>query len=292
MMDAIETFVVAAHAGSFAGAARRLGKSPALIGRRIQALEEHYGTRLIERTTRSQRLTAAGETFLLRAEALLQAARDLEETARNDSGTLSGRIRFSACVTLGIRRFAPLVAAFQSAHPDVSVEMELSDRRVDIINDGFDFVVRVGDLETSGLVARRIGTYGFSVCASPDWIARNGVPETPQDLANLSCILNLNLQPRNRWPFIGKDGPMNVTVGGGIEIDNGEAQRMAGLAGGGIVYLPTEIVREDLAAGRLIRLLADWPTISMPVYLVRPRRTLVPARVSALMDVLRTGLAD
>ena len=151
----LETFVATARAGSFAAAARQLGVTPALVGRRIEALEERHGARLIERTTRAQRLTELGEGFLVRAEAVLDAAAELDELTRADAGQLSGRIRVSGPTTLGIVRLAPIVADFCAAHPGVTVELQLNDRRIDLVNDGFDLAVRVGVLQPSGLIARR-----------------------------------------------------------------------------------------------------------------------------------------
>ncbi len=286
----IETFIAAVHAGSFAGAARQLDVSPALVGRRIAALEEHFGVRLIERTTRSQRLTAAGEAFLARAEALVEAAADLEEATRGERAALAGRIRVSGPTTIGINRLTPLVASFQRSNPGVTVDLSLSDRRVDLIAEGFDFAVRVGELHPSNLIARRVATYRFAVCAAPSWVERYGLPQRPEDLAHRQCILNRNMRPHNKWPFEGPDGPVSVEVGGGVEIDNGEAQLRAALFGAGVVYLPVELVGDAIKQGRLVRLLPDWPTMTMPVQILYPERRFVPARVSALMDKVATGL--
>lgn len=287
----LETFVATARAGSFAAAARQLGVTPALVGRRIEALEERHGARLIERTTRAQRLTELGEGFLVRAEAVLDAAAELDELTRADAGQLSGRIRVSGPTTLGIVRLAPIVADFCAAHPGVTVELQLNDRRIDLVNDGFDLAVRVGVLQPSGLIARRIGTYGFAVCAAPAFLERHGTPRTPAELSSARCILNLNIVPRNQWVFHGPGGDAVVAeVGGGLQIDNGEAQRTAALAGAGIAYLPLDLVRADLAAGRLTAILTHWQTLTLPIHLVHPSRRLVPRRLTALMDAIAHGM--
>ncbi len=287
----LETFVATARAGSFAAAARQLGVTPALVGRRIEALEERHGARLIERTTRAQRLTELGEGFLVRAEAVLDAAAELDELTRADAGQLSGRIRVSGPTTLGIVRLAPIVADFCAAHPGVTVELQLNDRRIDLVNDGFDLAVRVGVLQPSGLIARRIGTYGFAVCAAPAFLERHGTPRTPAELSSARCILNLNIVPRNQWVFHGPGGDAVVAeVGGGLQIDNGEAQRTAALAGAGIAYLPLDLVRADLAAGRLTAILTHWQTLTLPIHLVHPSRRLVPRRLTAVMDAIAHGM--
>jgi DNA-binding transcriptional LysR family regulator len=286
-LEALQTFVVAVRAGSFAHAARQSRISPAMVGRRIRALEESYGLRLIERTTRRQRLTEAGAAFLLRAEAVLDAAAELDELASPDGAQLRGRIRLSGPTTLGIKRLPPILARFTQQHPEVIFEMSLSDRRVDLVEEGFDLAVRVGHLPPSAMIARRIGTYGFVCVAAPEHIMRFGAPQHPDNLAGQRCVLNLNLVPRNRWPFLNADGsPFTVVVRGSMEIDNGEALREAALAGAGIAYVPQDLVAEDLQTGRLRQVLSDWPLPSLPIHAVHPSRKLVPRRVSAFIETL------
>lgn len=289
----LATFVAAVHSGSFAAAARQLGISPAMVGRRIQALEEQHGARLIERTTRAQRLTELGESFLTRAEAVLEAAAELDELTGGDPGRLRGRLRLSGPTTLGIKRLAPIVAEFCRASPDVTVEMSLSDRRVDLVAEGFDLAVRVGELQPSGLMARRVSTYRFAVCAAPSYLSANGVPRTPDELRKARCILNLNITPRNQWPFIGPGGGViTALVEGGLQIDNGEALRAAALSGAGIAYLPVDLIAEDLAAGSLVAVLAHWQTLTLPIHTVHPSRRLVPRRLTALIEAIAVGLKE
>lgn len=292
LVSNIATFVAVVHAGSFAAAGRQLNLSSAMVGRRIQTLEDHYGIKLIERTTRVQRLTTAGEEFFRRAELLMQAVTELDEVTRGAGTTLSGRVRLTGPTTLGIKKVAQCVAAFQSAHPAVIVEMTLTDRRVDLIAEGFDFAVRIGELQTSSLIARRVGIYRFAVCVAPGWLDHNGMPASPYDLETVPCILNLNMRPRNKWPFTGPNGRIEIEVQSGLEIDNGEAQRAAALGGAGIVYLPEELVRDDIEAGTLVHLFPDWPTMTMPIWLVHPTRNLVPSRVIALMDAVALALVS
>ena len=288
----LETFIAVARSGSFAAAARQLGVTPALVGRRVKTLEDHYGARLIERTTRAQRLTETGEQFVVRAEAVLEAGQELDNLTRATPGQLSGRIRLTGPTTLGISRLAPIVASFCATHSQVTVEMQLSDRRVDLVAEGMDLAVRIGNLPPSGLIARRIGTYGFSVCAAPAYLAEHPAPKKPRDLAKARCVLNLNIVPRNNWVFYPLAGgePVVAEVEGGLQIDNGEAQRTAALAGAGIVYLPVELVREDIAAGRLVPVLRRWRTLTLPIHIVYPSRRFVPPRVMALMEAIALGV--
>lgn len=287
-LDELRTFITAARIGSFAKAARQLNLSPAMVGRRIQGLEQRYGATLIERTTRSQRLTEAGQEFLIRAEAVLEATEALGEWSHG--GALSGRLRLSAPTTLGIRRLPSIIAQFTASNPGVIFEVSLVNRRVDLVAEGYDLAVRIGDLPSSSMVAKRIGIYRFACCAAPEFLARHGTPLHPTDLQRSRCILNLNIVPRNRWSFIGADGEtVTVEVAGAFEIDNDEAQRMLALDGAGVVYLPLDLVEADLAEGRLVRILADWQLPTMPIHTLHPTRHLVPRRVSAFIAALVEG---
>lgn len=290
-LDDLRTFIAAARIGSFAKAARQLNLSPAMVGRRIQALEQRFGAKLIERTTRSQHLTETGQEFLRRAEAVIDAAGALEEISA--SSALTGRIRLTAPTTIGIRRLPAVIARFTAAHPGIVFEMNLTDRRVDLVAEGYDLAVRIGELPSSAMVARRIGTYRFACCAAPDFLARHGTPRYPGDLERARCILNLNLVPRNRWTFVdGAGAPVTVDVQGGIEIDNGEAQRAMAIDGAGIVYLPLDLVGDDLASGALVQILGDWSLPTLPIHTLHPSRHLVPRRVSAFIEAVAEGLKE
>lgn len=290
-LDDLRTLIAVVRTGSFARAARQLDVSPAMVGRRIAALEQRYKIKLIERTTRAQRLTEPGRQFLERAEAVIAASDTLDESVSSDA--LRGRIRLSAPTTLGIRRLPAVIARLTGAHPGVVFEMSLSDRRVDLVAEGFDLAVRIGNLPSSSMVARRIGTYHFVCCAAPDFLAHHGTPRHPEELERARCILNLNIVPRNRWAFLDPSGAeLTVGVGGGIEIDNGEAQRAMALGAAGIVYLPLDLVEADIAGGRLVRILGDWLLPSLPIHTLHPSRHLVPRRVSALIAALAEGFRE
>ena len=288
-IDSLETFAAAVRTGSFAGAARVLGITPAMVGRRIQGLEARFGVRLIERTTRAQRLTEAGERFLVHAQTVLDAVSDLDESMRAAPGQLEGRIRMTGPATLGTYRLAAIVGRFCEANPAVTVEMVLSDRRADLIAEGFDFAVRIGELQNSSMIGQAIGTYRLVLVATPGYVDRHGAPSSPAELGSARCLINLNMSPRNRWPFM-RGGTREVAeVAGGLQIDNGEALRAATLEGAGISYLPLDLVQDDIATGALIRLLPEWQTLTLPINLLYPTRR-TPRRVSALMHLFTTEL--
>lgn len=287
----LETFVAAATAGSFAAAARRLSISPAMVGRRVQALEDRYGAKLIERTTRSLRLTEIGIAFLEKARQVIENLDDIRDLTQPDAADLSGRIRVTAPTTLGVKHLAAVLARMCDRHPALEIELSLSDVSVDLIAAGFDLAVRIGNLRSSGMIARRVGTYRFACCASPGYLARKGTPQSPADLAGADCVLNLNLVPRNRWPFSDRAGTQfSVDVRGHLEIDNGEALRAAALAGAGIIYVPRDLVDGDLQAGVLVEVLTGWQKIELPIHTVHPSRRLVPRRVTALIDAIAEAL--
>ena len=292
-LAALQTFIAAARSGSFAAAARQLGISPAMVGRRIQALEERYASRLIERTTRSQRLTELGSQFLARAEAVIAASEELDELAQPETAPLSGRIRLSGPTTIGIKRLSLIAARFSAMHPDVVIEMSLTDRRVDLVEEGYDLAVRVGELQPSTMIARRVGTYRFVCCAAPAYLARFGKPAHPDQLIRHNCVLSLLLTPRNRWAFLRPDGtPFSVPVQGNVEIDNGDALRIAALAGAGIICSPLDLVADDLESGALVRVLGDWALSTRPIYTIHPSRRLVPRRVTAFIEAVAEGLRN
>lgn len=286
----LETFVSVARAGSFAATARRLGISPAMVGRRVQALEDRYGIRLVERTTRSLRLTDQGQEFLNQAVRVLAGFEALSDIGQGKTG-MRGRVRVSAPTTLGTKKLATIIAEMVEQTPMLTVELSLNDRKVDLISEGFDLAVRVGNLKPSGLIARRIGTYRFVCCASPSFVLRYGLPKEPQDLAALPCILNLNLQPRDQWQFLDAEGkPVRVDVKGKLELDVDEAQRMAALAGAGVVQVPLHLVEDDLANGTLIGILDEWEQPQLPIHAIFPSRHFVPQRVTTLINAIKEGL--
>jgi DNA-binding transcriptional LysR family regulator len=288
-LESLETFATAVRTGSFAAAARVLGVTPAMVGRRIQALETSYGARLIERTTRAQRLTESGEAFLARAEAVLEAARELDDSMRSAPGLLEGRIRMTGPATLGIFSLAAITARFQAANPKVTVEMSLTDRRIDLISEGLDFAVRVGELRDSAMIARQVGTYRLALVAAPSHIERHGMPASPAELASAHCLINLNMSPRNRWPFIRGGRRVVAEVQGGLQIDNGEALCVALLEGAGIGYMAYDSVAGYLASGQLVRVLPEWETGTLPIHLLHPSRR-VTRRAAVLMETIAAEL--
>ncbi|KRA96575.1 LysR family transcriptional regulator [Devosia sp. Root685] len=289
----LRTFVTAATSGSFSKAAGRLNVSPAMVGRRILALEADYGVKLIERTTRSQRLTETGQAFLAKALKILEEVEQLDDIAHPQAEDLVGHIRISGSTTLGVKLLTPALARFTNAHPAVSVEMTLLDRNVDLVAEGFDLAFRIGNLKPSSLIARRIGTYDFACCASPDYLRRAGTPGHPDELGRHRCVISLNLSPRDHWSFWDAGGrEVSAAVKGNFGVDNGEAMRAAALEGVGLAYAPRVLVEGDLASGRLVEVLTGWKKLALPIHAVYPSRQFVPRRLAGVIEWVARELRE
>jgi DNA-binding transcriptional LysR family regulator len=290
-LSELQAFVATARLGSFAAAAQKLGISATMVGRRIQNLEARHGARLLERTTRAQKLTVLGAQFLEQSIRILDELAVLDELS-SPAASLKGSLRISAPTTLGVTTLGPAIAEFASAHPALSVELSLSNRRVDLVAEGYDLAIRVGDLPSSTLVSKRIGTYRLICCASPSWLAAHGEPVTPMDLAKGGCIVNSNFNPPDVWHFIDAKGEaIAARISGALQLDSDEAQRAIAQQGGGIACLPVDLVRSDLQDGSLVQLLIDYGTDSMPIHAIYPSRRLLPKRVVAVIDAVAAALS-
>ena len=269
MMDklrSITAFIAAVETGNFSEAAKRLDITSVMVGKYVSQLESELNTRLIERNTRRQHLTEAGQRYFDECKKVLAhlhwAEASLESMKRFPSGTL----RVSAPLNLGSSVIADVIARYQLRYPEVRIELELSDRFVDLIEQGFDFAIRIGSLaEAETLVAQRLGDYTMTICASPDYLARYGTPQTPEDLPQHRCLSNMLWNKRNAWQLTENlFWPADST----FSCNDGQALRHAALAGVGLLLQPRILVAEELAAGRLIPVLTDWQSGSRPIHLL------------------------
>jgi DNA-binding transcriptional LysR family regulator len=287
----LETFVAVVDAGGFSRAAERLETTTGAVSRRIAALEQRLGLRLINRTTRQINLTEAGERYYQDVSAILQALGDAEDRVSHLSDSPSGDLRVAAPMSFAVRALAPLLPAFHRLYPELRLSLDLNDRMIDIVAAGVDLALRIGPLEDSSLVARRIAEFERVFCAAPAYLNRRGRPRTPADLSRHACLHYNNLGLREEWTLTGEDGDIAVDVAGPLCANNGDLLRRAALAGMGICSLPTFIVAEDLAAGRLERVLADYHTPRLPLAAIWPSRRFVPAKVRVFVDFLVESLA-
>ena len=280
-------FTKVVGAGSFSGAAREMQVSQASVTKQIQELESWLGARLLNRTTRRLNLTEIGAAFYERSARILEAV----EEARNAAGALQtvprGRLRINAPVSFGLLHLAPVITEFLELHPDISVEMLVNDRVVDLLEGEFDVAMRIGRLRDSSLIARRIAPIRLAVCAAPAYLATHGVPRTPEDLARHNCLEYTYFESRGEWRLLNSDGEeIIVPVSGRYLANNADVLRSTALAGGGIMLVPTFIVSQDLRAGRLVRLLPDFPPPEQALHALYPPGRHLSAKVRSFVDFL------
>jgi DNA-binding transcriptional LysR family regulator len=292
-LAAIRVFAQVVDSGSFAKAADRLGLSTSAASRQVAELEAHLQTRLLNRTTRRVSLTESGAGFYQRAVQLLADLEDAEREAARAAAVPRGTIRVTAAVTLGVQHLAPLIAAFLSRHPEVAFDVSLSDRIVDLVEEGFDLGVRVGAVGAASLAARRLGETRLMVGASPDYLAAHGTPQVPADLEGHNCFTYEYVSPRDQWRFRDASGrDIAARVKGRLHSNNGELHAEAAAAGVGIAFEPDMILLPYVRAGRLVPLLEAWLPAPLPVYAVYPSRKHLSAKVRVFIDFLVERLGD
>jgi DNA-binding transcriptional LysR family regulator len=286
-MASMAAFTKVVGAGSFSSAAREMQVSQALVTKQIQELESWLGARLLNRTTRRLSLTEIGTGFYERAARILEAV----EEARNAAGALQtaprGRLRINAPVSFGLLHLAPVITDFLQRFPDVSVEMLVNDRLVDLLEGEFDVGVRIGRLRDSSLIARKIAPVRLVVCAAPNYLAQHGAPRTPDDLANHNCLEYTYFETRGEWRLLDPAGKeVVVPVSGRYLANNADVLRTTAIAGGGIILIPTFIVGDDLRAGRLVRLMPDYPPPEQGLHALYPPGRHLSAKVRSFVDFL------
>ncbi|MGB1951092.1 MAG: LysR family transcriptional regulator [Marinobacter sp.] len=288
----MQTFCAVVEAGSFVAASEAMGMSKAAVSRYVSELESRLRVRLLHRTTRRLSLTAEGDVFYVRCRELLAGVEEAEAELTSSTSVARGVLRINAPVSFGIRHLAPLWGEFHARFPDVELNIDLSDRLVDIVEEGFDLAIRIASLRNSSLVSRRLTSTRLLVCASPEYICAHGAPEKPEDLANHRVIAYSNLATGNEWHFQGMEGPVSARVRPWMYANNGETCCAAAVAHQGVVRQPSFLLQEDLDAGRLVELMQQYRSAEMGVYAVYPTRKFVTPKVRALVDFLVAAFPD
>ena len=281
-LDGMRTLVAVARAGGFTAAAERLNLSPKLASKYVAELEARLGVRLLARTTRRVGLTEAGARFLPRAAAILEEVEDLEASLREEAAGPAGTLRVAAPVTFGEMYAAPLLRDLLAMHPDLALDLRLSDAFVDLAEEGFDLAIRIGALPPSGLIARRLGRTELWAVASPGLLARHGAPASPAALADLPCVHDGNLRSGREWPFEVDGAPARVPVRARITVGSARAAAGLAIAGEGVALCPDYVAAPEVEAGRLVRVLDGFPSLVLDIHAVR----LVPARTRVAIDHL------
>jgi DNA-binding transcriptional LysR family regulator len=284
LIDELKAFVATAQTGSFTAAAGQLGVSNRLTSKYVAELEARLGVRLLQRTTRKVGLTPAGEDLLARAPALLDDLDDLIGEVSEGSRGFSGVVRISASVTFGEIWMAGMLERFGRLNPALSFDLRLNDRHVDLAVEGIDVAFRLGRAETQSLKARKLGSFRSILVASPDYLARRGMPQTLAELARHDCILDTNRRTPRRWNF-GQDGDATViTVKGRFQVNSARAAVELAVKGQGLAYAPRFALCEVLAAGQVVPVLPDHPGESSPLSAVYLEGRVLPRKVRALID--------
>jgi len=282
----LRVFLRIADEGGLSAAGEKLGLSRALVSKHLGALENRLGTRLFHRTTRRLSLTESGRAFYDRC---VQAVGDVEEAMRcaSDSGARPrGTLRINSAHAFGRRYVAPALAEYLKRYPEVTVDLILNDRLVDIVEEGFDLAVRIGRLEESTLIARRLASTQLVVCGSPAYLRRHGVPAQPQDLERHNCLVYTYAAEPSIWTFQRGQDTLRVRVGGCLRANDGDTLMHIALADQGLALLPTFLVGEALADGRLLPVLADWETEQIGIHAVYPSRRHLSTKVRTFVDFL------
>ena len=273
----MSVFAKAVELGSFSAAGNALGMSSQLVGKHVQMLEQHLRVRLLNRTTRRQHLTDIGGEFYERVKGILAEVEAAEGLAADTLATPRGRLRINAPVTFGIHALSPRLPDYLSANPEVTLEMSMTNRLVDVIDEGYDLIFRIGELTDSGLIARPLKPYRLILCAAPSYLATRGPINTPQDLSRQECLGFLHPELSKRWTLIGPEGTVTVPVSGRLFVDSGEALMAAAIAGVGVLLQPLEIVTPYLASGQLVTLLPEYSAPTRPMHILyAPDRRMTP----------------
>lgn len=288
----IASFLAVVQSGSFVAAAEALGLSKAAVSRQVAELEAQLGVRLLQRTTRRLSLTEAGQRFRERAGELVDAWAELETDTAQSAGQATGLLRINAPLTFGNLHLAPLWGRFLDQNPALRLLVDLNDRVVDLVEEGYDLAIRIGRPGDSRLVARRLASTRMRLCASPGYLARRGHPAHPRELAAHRVIAYRYWSDGDDWSFRGDPGEVRVRVQPCLRTNSGDTCRIAALAGQGVILQPDFLVGGDLRTGRLIELLPEWRTMDLDVQAIFPSRTHLPLKTRRLIDYLVEAFHD
>jgi DNA-binding transcriptional LysR family regulator len=289
----LQAFVSVVESGSFSAAANRLTTDKSIISRRVGALETSLGVQLLQRTTRRLSLTSAGQSFYEHAVRILSDLEDAEQAIGEQAGQLGGRVRIAGPLSFGLHHLSTVLAGFIEQHPGIELDVDLNDREVNLVEEGLDMTVRIGNLADSNLLSRRIGLARFVTCASPAYLAGAGMPEHPQDLRGHTGMQYSNLADSQAWRFAVDGDPGRVCIPDiRVRINNGDALADMAVAGRGIVYLPSFIVSDRIADGSLVAILETYRRAPVGIHAVFPPGRLMPRRIRVLIDHLAASFGD
>lgn len=288
-LTSMHIFVKAAELGSFAAVAEALHLSPQGVAKHVAWLEARLGVRLLNRTTRRQSLTDIGRSYYERCKVVLAEAEAAEAIALDMKATPSGTIRVNAPVTFGAYALAPFITRYLDRYPDTQIDLTLNDRRVDPIEEGFEVIVRIGELVDSSLIAWPLRPYRLIACASPDYVTREGLPEKPADLEHHACLVYGEWTPAMpcRWWFQREGQSEEVRPTGRFRANDWKALLHAAIEGYGVTLGPADVLDKEIEAGRLVQVLSDYEGPARPMHVLVPAARRQTVKIRCFVDALR-----
>ncbi|MER9015402.1 LysR family transcriptional regulator [Mesorhizobium sp. M0898] len=283
LFRSMQVFVTTVQEGSMSAASGKLGMSPAMVGQHVAALEERLGTRLLNRTTRRQSLTDFGASYVEQCRDILERVAIADQDAEALQAEPRGKLKVTAPTTFGAEVLMPRLQRYRELAPDVTLDVTLTDRNVDIVDEGFDIAFRIGELPDSRLIARRLAPYRMMICAAPDYLARRGNPDHPSDLANHDAI-GFTPAARSPWKLAKGDDMVEVIPRTSITVNSGQAVRMTARAGLGVIMQPSILLSSDVQAGLLVQLFPDWHLRERSMSLVYHRDRRMTPRLRSVIS--------
>lgn len=288
----MEVFARVVETGSFSEAARQLGLSKSAVSKQISALEDRLGVRLLNRTTRRLSVTEVGEGYYAWCRQITEQVHEAELSVSRLHAEPRGSLKINAPVSFGFLQLAPMIPEFLASYPDLDIDVTVNDRFVDVIDEGYDVVIRIGKLADSSLVARRLGSAELVVCGAPSYLAAHGEPTGIDDLSRFNCMVYNQAGPAVEWRFQGPDGPRTLRPKGNFRSNNGDILRHAAIGGVGLARLPMFIVWQDLRSGTLKQVLGDYRDSAPGIYALYPHNRHLSAKVRAFVDFLARRLGE
>lgn len=286
----MRTFAAVVDAGSFVQAADALDLSKAAVSRHVADLEQRLGVRLLQRTTRKLSLTEEGGAFYGRCKSLLAELEEAEAEITSKSVEASGLVKINVPVSFGLLHLAPLWPAFMAKHPKVSLDVTVSDRMVDLVEEGYDMAIRIARLPSSSLVSRKLAASRLILCASPAYLRKHSKPKHPSELANHAVLSYSLLVMGEQWEFEGPEGNVTVAVKPVLRTNSGDICRAAALKHQGVILQPSFIVGDDLRKGTLVELMPKYRSLEFGIYAIYPSRRYVSPKVRVLIDFLSSAM--
>jgi DNA-binding transcriptional LysR family regulator len=282
----MRAFAAVVETASFTGSGQRLDMSKAMVSKYVGVLEDHLGTRLLNRTTRRLSLTESGQVYYERCLQIIADVAEAEQAAGQLTAIPRGTLKIAMPVSFGTIKIGPLITEYVRQYPEVKLDISLADRKVDLIEEGFDLAIRIGSLPESGLIARKLAVDRTAICAAPAYLKQHGAPQKPEDLRRHACLNYTYASNGDEW-FLKKDREeLVVPTSGPIRVNNGDMLRLAAISGGGIIWQPRFIVEDDLRAGRLVEVLTNYSTVELGIYAIYPSRKHLSAKVRTFVDFL------